>query len=75
MPEAIEIQLGEALFHFEHFIDWVATAKRKYRNANITSVDSIAIDAKGRICTRGAHFRIAEEQDAYPIYVHPMRED
>ena len=64
------IQLGQALFRFENFADWVNHTKSKFRNAGVGSYEVVCIDATGHICTIGKYFKDAD----YPITVYRVRD-
>lgn len=67
-----EVVLGEKLFEFSSFANWVNTAQRKFRNAGIAGHAlnrSVCLDQKGRICTCGKQFQRARDDDSFPIEV------
>lgn len=68
MP-TITISIGPKLFEFTHFGQWVNKATMLFAQHGANSINAIAIDAKGRICSTGKDFRIAKETDAFPVSV------
>lgn len=73
MNEQRTVTVGPALFSFSSWEDWIATAKRKFRMAGVRGDDTLCLDAKGRVCTCGLHFKEAKGDDAYPITVYANR--
>lgn len=67
------VQLGEVLFSFNSFQDWVNKAQRIWRFHEVDSRHTVCIDQRGRICGWGAHFRRARDEGAFPINVHRLR--
>ncbi len=70
-----EIVVGEKLFEFASQIEWVNKAKSWYANSGVATCDTVAVDERGRICTRGKHFMRADEQGAYPISVYAVDDE
>jgi hypothetical protein len=67
----LTIYVGELLFEFYSFQNWVNTAQSKFRSHGFRrSDDCLCVDAKGRIVSRGEHFRRAMEQDSFPVKVY-----
>ena len=62
------------LFNFENYEDWVDTPTWKYRECGVPKEDrpelTITLDAKGRLCRRGADFMRARDEDTFPITVY-----
>jgi hypothetical protein len=58
----------DELFHFISERDWIDAAQMRFRNHGHTSQSVICVDAKGKVCTRGLHFRTA----AYPVRVYAV---
>ena len=69
----MEIQIGEKLFEFTGFYNWCDTAKHKFQRAGVNGRDVLCIDSNGRICGWGTHFRLAQEQSAFPVSAYLMR--
>lgn len=67
------VQLGEVLFSFNSFQDWVNKAQRIWRFHEVDSRHTVCIDQRGRICGWGAHFMRARDEGAFPINVHRLR--
>jgi hypothetical protein len=77
MPRSnrLEILVGQELFSFTSEHDWLDHAPQrfgKHFHRGQSEYDSICIDAKGRVCTRGAHFMRATKDGAYPIRVYEI---
>lgn len=66
----LTIYVGELLFEFRSYQNWVNKAQSWFRNCGRRSDDCLCVDAKGRIVSRGEHFRRAEEEDAFPVKVY-----
>lgn len=69
----ISVQLGEELFLFHNFDNWCDTAKRKFRDADVQSVEVICLDTKGRICGWGKHFMDAARDGTFPVRAYRVR--
>lgn len=67
-PGAVLVCVGELLFEFSSFNDWVRHAQLWFRDAGHTSGSTLCVDSHGLICTRGKMFSIAH----YPIYVYAI---
>lgn len=72
MNNTRSITLGEELFTFTDHQNWVNLAQLFYRSSGVPSHDCVAIDAAGRICTRGLHFMRARDEGTYPIRVYDV---
>jgi hypothetical protein len=66
----VKITIGEQLFQFNSFEDWVNHATRRYENAETNSQRSIAIDKVGRIVDSGREFMRARDENAFPVIVY-----
>lgn len=70
-------QLGRELFRFISFRHWVDYAQDYFQSArekdNVITNDILCLDTKGRPCTRGSHFKQAQEDEAYPIIAYAVR--
>ena len=75
MPAKTSIQLGELLFSFHTFDDWVSKASRIWRRHNVRAADTICIDQQGRIIGWGKHFMTARDDGAFPVDVYRLRKD
>jgi hypothetical protein len=71
----INITLGEELFQFATFNDWVSSATRRFAASGHRSENIICIDNKGRICRIGKHMMKARDENAFPITAHLIRVD
>lgn len=71
----ITIKVGKQLFSFASFTNWCNTAKRKFRKAGVSSLDTVCVDAKGRLCTSGKEFTRAEREDTFPVTVYAAIEE
>ena len=71
-PKAIKT--GKKLFQFESEQDWINKAQRIWKLNEITADKTICVDKLGRICSFGLHFRLAKEDNAYPIEVFLLRD-
>lgn len=74
MP-SLNIQVGKLLFSFSSQADWINHAPTRFRQCGLHLNETICLDAKGRICISGKQFRIAEEQQTYPVDVYAIEED
>lgn len=66
----LELHVGPELFRFETMQRWVSKGKSWYANCGARPVDTIAIDAAGRVVRYGAQFMRADREDTYPIVVY-----
>jgi hypothetical protein len=66
------VKLGDFLFEFSSLQDWASTAKRRFKKSGHTSMDTICLDTRGRICAWGGHFIRAEKEGAYPVRVYAI---
>lgn len=69
------IQLGQWIFAFRTFDEWVNHATHLWHLHRIPSDETLCVDAKGRVCTMGKHFMIARDDGAFPIGVYWLRSD
>lgn len=74
MPE-ITIYVWKYLYEFSSMNEWVSKASKRHRVSGLTEGEALYVDAKGRICTIGRHFRIAKEENAFPVRVYQIREE
>lgn len=70
----IAVTLGRELFAFKSHAEWCDTARWRFERCGELLADTVCLDAKGRICTRGLHFAQADEEGAFPIVVYAVRE-
>lgn len=66
----ITINVGEQLFEFSSFPDWVCKAPSRFRVAGVRGEDTLCIDAAGRVCRIGAQFMRADREKQFPIKVY-----
>lgn len=71
MP-SITVVVDDELFRFTSFAHWVNHGKEMFERSGYRGSECLCVDAKGRICTCGREFRIAKEDDSYPIIVYPQ---
>ena len=71
MPE-ITINLGEELFGFASFDDWVNNAQYRFADAGVRSSDVLCVDSAGRIMAKGAEFMRARDENTFPARVFKM---
>lgn len=67
--------MGPMLFAFATHAHWVMNAQTAWKKAGVRSENTLCIDAKGRHCFIGRDFRIAKEDDAFPVTVYLRRAD
>jgi len=65
----ITMLVGEGLFSFDSFQEWVNTAESRYRRTRAAGHNYVAVDAIGRICRIGKHFMRARAEGAFPVRV------
>jgi hypothetical protein len=65
----IEVTVGEFLFEFRSYLQWVNKASSWFVNLGSHSrrQNVICIDAKGRICRTGRDFMRADREKAFPV--------
>ena len=66
----LEVILGDELFSFSSFQQWVNKAKSWYSQHGANSANSVSLDAKGRHCMRGSDFMRACDDEAFPVTVY-----
>ena len=66
----VVVILGEELFSFSCFHQWVNKTHSWYRQHDANSNNSLAIDAKGRVCMRGKDFMRARDEESFPVKVY-----
>lgn len=71
----VQVALGEKVFEFSSFTRWVNKAQGWFAAYGLTGRDVICLDTKGRICTIGADFMRARDDDAYPVTVYYKNPD
>ncbi len=75
MPKVM-VSLGEELFSFPDFNSWVNQASRFWRSLwrshGVRAVDTLCIDAEGRVCTKGVEFMRARDEGSFPVKVYRL---
>ena len=66
----IFISVGEQLFEFSSFDNWVNSAQRKFATAGVIGSEVLCIDAKHRVCLKGKEFMQAHDDKAFPVRVY-----
>ena len=64
-----QVSFSEFLFEFDSYEHWVDKARTWFLRTQAPH-DAVCIDMKGRICTRGKHFMVAKDEDAFPVKVY-----
>lgn len=72
MNNNIPITVGELLFQFSSFAQWVGKASSWFRNSGVTSERTICVDIKGRVCRTGKEFMRARDDGSFPIRVYAI---
>jgi hypothetical protein len=73
----LSMTLGQELFRFETFQQWVNKAPSWYATSGLSSCKAcgdvrhaVAVDAAGRICRNGAQFMRARDDGSFPVAVY-----
>ncbi len=67
----VEITLGQKLFEFNSFEQWVNWARHLFGKAGLIGGNyHICLDAKGRVCDSGKEFMRAQEDNSFPVAVY-----
>lgn len=73
----LTITLGQELFRFETFQQWVNKAPSWYATSGLSNCracgdvrHSVAVDAAGRICRNGKQFMRARDDDSFPVVIY-----
>ena len=65
---------AKKLFEFDDYDDWVDNATRRYGACGLNKKErerlTITLDAKGRLCRRGADFMQARDEEKFPVSVY-----
>jgi hypothetical protein len=67
MKNSVEIIVGEELFRFVSYGDWVSNATKRFQQSGRTDRSVLCIDTKGRICNTTREFTRARDEDAFPV--------
>ena len=62
----IEVKGAEKAFSFSSFQNWIQGGQEIWENHGLNGTDALCIDANGKVCSWGAHFRDA----LYPVNVY-----
>ncbi len=54
---------------FDSFDHWCDTAQMQFARAGVRGGQCICVDAFGRVCTKGAEFMRARDEDRFPVKV------
>ena len=65
----VRVRLGDELFRFTSFTQWVNKARSWFRGVRRGYV---CVDAKGRICQTGREFMRARDDGSFPIVVYAI---
>lgn len=65
----LEVTLGEELFSFSSFEQWVNKAQSWYAQHRAGDGRFIAVDQSGRICRIGRDFMRARDEEDFPVRV------
>jgi hypothetical protein len=68
-PCSLSIMVGEELFAFSSFENWVKTAAGLFRSYRVRSDETLCVDSVGRICRVGKQFMRARNEGTFPIRV------
>lgn len=71
MPK-VNVMLGDKLFSFSNEQQWINKARLWFERSGVKKGNYICIDSVGRVCTKGAEFMRATEEDTYPIIVYKL---
>ncbi len=70
----LAVTLGPELFRFHNYSHWVDKSRGWFRTSrqahDIPREAFLCVDAAGRVCAWGAHFRRAAEEGTYPVVVY-----
>lgn len=64
------LKLGQLLFEFHSFANWVNTAKEKFAAHTQYEGQAVCVDAVGRLIHQGAGFIRADQENAFPVKVY-----
>lgn len=63
----ISVTVGPELFRFTSEREWVNKAQSWFINSGYKGDYVLCVDSAGRVCTIGAHFMRATNENTYPI--------
>ena len=64
------VVVGEYLFEFSSFNDWVNEAQRIWRFHGVRGDNTIVVDSKGRLLQKGKEFMRARDDGSFPVKVY-----
>lgn len=67
MATRLTLTLGDLLFSFNSFDDWVNHAKQKFASAQVHDRDVLCIDGESRVCDTGKEFMRARDENTFPV--------
>lgn len=69
-PTQVLVVVGEMLFEFSSFEDWVNKAETRFKLAGVKGDEVICVDQKGRLLKKGKEFMRAREDNSFPVKVY-----
>ena len=67
----VQVTLGEELFRFETFSQWVNKAPTWFSQLKC-GTKYVCIDQSGRICQTGKEFMRARDEKSFPVVVYSI---
>lgn len=71
-PCSLTVHVGELLFEFSSYENWVAKAGGWFAKAEVRGHECICVDSVGRLCRVGKQFVRARDEGTFPIRVYRM---
>jgi hypothetical protein len=68
----LTICVGDPIFEFTSYINWVNKAQSWYSTCGVPARRLLTVDSLGRVCTQGSDFIRADREQAFPIRVFPI---
>jgi hypothetical protein len=68
----IMVHVGELLFDFRSFSDWVNHAKDRFAACGVQRGKYILVDKRGRICVSGREMMRARDDESFPVLVYAI---
>lgn len=69
---SLTVHVGEFLFEFSSFGQWVAKASSWFTNTGVRGEECLCVDAAGRLCRIGKQFMRARDEGTFPVRVYRM---
>lgn len=66
----LSISVGEMLFEFSSFQDWVNKAQGRFAMAGVRGEDTLCVDQKGRLLKKGKEFMRARDDCSFPVKIY-----